>query len=137
MQPLNLHIKHRIRPHSQPKRCLNMMRQPLFIPLLNRKPLLAELSVLGVIEQTLELEEVFEPDVFLQLESLGDEVAEFGVALVEPAARGDCIWRVSTARLSARGWERRTAVRDVREPVPNLRSGTMTTRMGKKNKLTC
>lgn len=78
---LDLHIEHGVRPHSQPKRRLHIVRQPLLIPLLDRSPLLAEPCFLCEVEQTLELVEVLEPDSLVELERLRDQVAELRVAL--------------------------------------------------------
>ena len=89
MQPLNLHIEHRLGIHPNPQRRLHMMRQSLLIALLNRRPLLLEHRIVDELEQAFEFVEIAEPDFFRRFERFGDERGERGVALVEPAARGD------------------------------------------------
>ena len=98
MQPLDLHIEHRMRVHCQPERRLDVPRETLLVALLHRGPLLLERRVLGELEEALELGELLEEVSLRDAQGLVDEVAETGVALVQPATRGD-------------------AVRDVAEPV--------------------
>ena len=108
MQPLDLHVEHRLRVHLEAERALDVLREPLLVALLHRRPLLQELRIVEVLEQALyrpafrwrlpsrmrkqaylELVEVLEEHGLLQAERLADEVAETGVALVEPPTRGD------------------------------------------------
>ena len=88
---LDLHIKHRLRIHLQPKVHLHVLRQSLLIRLLDVVPLLLELLVVDELEQAFELVQIAEPLFLGDLERLGDELTELRVALVEPAARGDAV----------------------------------------------
>ena len=65
------------------------MCQPFLIPLLDRSPLLSESGVFSERNEVLEFGEVLEPDGLFDFQSLGNQVAKLGVALVEPSARGD------------------------------------------------
>lgn len=87
---LDLHIEHSIRSDSESKGRLNMLRKSFFVALLNSGPLSAELLVFGEGQETFKFGQVFEPDALLHFECFGDELAEFGVALVEPATGGNC-----------------------------------------------
>lgn len=111
MQTLDLDIEHRIGPDSQTEGRLDVVRKPLLVALLDGGPLLAELGILGEVEQALELVEVLEPDVLLELERLGDEVTEFGVALIEPSTRGNAVGHVREPGGSCQYMRQRLAVR--------------------------
>lgn len=71
------------------------MGQPLLILPLHHRPLLLECCIVGMLKKTLDLEEVFEPDFLGDTESLCDELRETGIALVEPATRGDPVCDVA------------------------------------------
>ena len=86
MQPLHLHIEHRLGINLDAKGCLNIVSQPLFVRLLDGSPLLLELGIFGVFQKTLEFLEILEPFRLGNLKSLGDEGGETRIALIEPAA---------------------------------------------------
>ena len=65
---LNLHVKHRIRINLQPKRSEDMVRKAFLIALLDLRPLTTERLVFDILEKTLELREVFEPDALIELQ---------------------------------------------------------------------
>ena len=71
------------------ERLLDVLRQTLLVALLDSSPLLLERRVFGKLEQALELREILEEGRLREVEGLLDEIAEAGVALVEPAAGGD------------------------------------------------
>ena len=53
VQPLDLHIKHRLRVHLEAERALDVLREPLLVALLHRRPALLEERVVHVLEQAL------------------------------------------------------------------------------------
>ena len=81
-----MYIEHRLGIDLDAKGGLNIVSQPLLVRLLDGCPLLLEFWVVSVFQETLELLEILEPLGFGDLESLGDEGGETGVALIEPAA---------------------------------------------------
>ena len=85
-----MHIKHRLCVDLNTKGGLDVVSQPLLVRLLDSSPLLLELGVIGVFNKTLELLKVLEPHRLRDLERLGDEGRESGIALIDPAARGHC-----------------------------------------------
>ena len=87
MQPLHLHIEHRLGVDLHTQGGLNVLSQPLLVRLLDSGPFLLEQGVLSVFEKALKFLEIFEPNGFGNLESLGDERGETGITLIEPAAR--------------------------------------------------
>ena len=70
---LNLHIKHLLRVHLQPKRGPDMVRQALLVLLLDLGPFCTKRRVLREGKEFLKLVEVFEPHFLLDFECLGDE----------------------------------------------------------------
>ena len=81
MQPLDLHIEHRMRVHRQPERRLDVPREALLVALLHHGPLLLERGVVRELEQALELVQVLEELGLRDPERLFDEGAQAGVAL--------------------------------------------------------
>ena len=73
MQPLHLHIEHCLGIDLDAEGSLNVMSQPFLVRLLDSGPLLLELGIVSVFQETLEFLEVLEPLYFWDLESLGDE----------------------------------------------------------------
>ena len=88
-----------MRINLQPKRMLNITRQPLLVTLLDSRPLLLERRVIGVLQQPLELVQVLEELGLGELQRLVDEVAQLGVALVQPPPRRNCPQFISTLPL--------------------------------------
>ena len=86
MQPLHLHIEHRLGIDLDAKGGPNVVSQPLLVRLLDGGPFLLELGIVGVFQKALEFLEVLEPFGLGNLESLGNEGGKTGVALIEPAA---------------------------------------------------
>ena len=78
---LNLHIKHSIRVYLDAKHDLHMMREPLLVALLDFCPFSLESFVVDIREKPLEERQVFEPDTFVDLESLCDEGTQVWVTL--------------------------------------------------------
>lgn len=72
-----------------PSRNLNIMRKPLLVALLDSSPLLDERRFVHMFEETLELRQILQERCLGELESLGDELGETRVALIEPATRSD------------------------------------------------
>ena len=97
------------------------MREPLLVALLHGRPLPLECRVVNEFEQTFELRQILQERGLGDVQSLADEVAQPGVALVEPAARGDYS-KVSiiSNTLIAERQDVRTAVSDIREPERNI-----------------
>jgi hypothetical protein len=58
-----------------------MMREPLLVALLDFCPLSLECFVVDILEKPLEERQVFEPDTFVDLESLCDEGTQVWVTL--------------------------------------------------------
>ena len=81
MQPLDLHIEHRMRVHCQPERRLDVPREALLVALLHRGPLLLERGVVRELEQALELVQVLQELGLRDPKRLLDEGAQAGVAL--------------------------------------------------------
>ena len=92
---LNLHIEHSVRVDRDAEVGLDVLRKTLLVRLLDRDPLLLEQRVVDVLQEALELEQVAQPHFLLNAERLRDQLAEARVALVEPAARGDCMRFIS------------------------------------------
>jgi len=90
VQPLHLHVEHRLGINLGAKSGLDVVSQPLLIRLLDGGPLLLELGIVGVFQKTLEFLEVLEPLRLGNLKSLGDEGRETRVALIEPATGSHC-----------------------------------------------
>ena len=86
---LDLNIKHSIRADRKVKSLLNIGSKSLLVALLDRCPFLAEIGIFKVLEKTFKLRQVLEPNSLVDLQSLGDEVTELWVALIEPAARSN------------------------------------------------
>ena len=86
MQPLHLHIEHRLGIDLDAEGGLNIVSQPLFVRLFDGGPLLLELGVVSVFQKTLKFLEILEPLLLWDLESLSNECRETRVALIEPAA---------------------------------------------------
>jgi len=84
-----LNIKHSIGADRKIESLLHIGRESLLVALFDCCPFLSEFGILKVLEKTLQLRQVFKPDGFVDLQGLGDEIAKLGVALIEPAARGN------------------------------------------------
>jgi len=82
-----MHIEHRLAVDLDAKGGLNIVSQPLFVRLLDGRPLLLELGIVGVFQKASQLLEILEPLRLGDFESLSYEGGETGVALIEPAAR--------------------------------------------------
>jgi len=78
---LDMDIEHDTRVDHQAQRHLRVMRESLLIPSLNGRPLCTELLVLCVRKESFESREILEPNGLVNLESFGDEVREFRIAL--------------------------------------------------------
>lgn len=63
--------------------------QAFLVALLDGGPLFSELLVFSESKETFKFVQVLKPNILLGLKSLGDEITEFEVALIEPATRGD------------------------------------------------
>lgn len=58
-----------------------MVREPLLVALLNRRPFFTKSGVLDRRQEPLQPFQIFEPDTFVRFEGLGDEGTEFRVTL--------------------------------------------------------
>jgi hypothetical protein len=85
-----LNIEHGVGINGQAKGRLNMVSQSLFVALLDGRPLTAEGLIFGELEETLKFVEVLEPNALVEFQSLRDEGAQFGVALLSQ----DQSWKI-------------------------------------------
>ena len=88
MQPLHLHVEHRLCVDLGTQGGLNVLSQPFLVRLLDGSPFLLEFGIIGVFEKTGKFLEVLEPLGLGDFESLGDERGETGITLIDPAAGG-------------------------------------------------
>lgn len=87
---LNLDIEHRMRVDLETQSVLYVVREPLLVALLHRRPLLLERGVIDVLQESLELRQILEEVRLGDLQSLLDEIGQLGIRLVEPTTGSDC-----------------------------------------------
>lgn len=78
---LDLDIEHGVCRNLHSQVLLDPMRKSLLVSVFDNAPFLLELGIIGVLKETLKLGEIFEPDIARDVECIGDEFAEAGVAL--------------------------------------------------------
>ena len=84
-----MHVEHRLSVDLDTQGGFDVVSQPLLVCLLDSGPFLLELRIFGVFDKALKFLEILEPLDLGNLESLGDERGETGIALIDPAAGGN------------------------------------------------
>lgn len=89
MNTFDLNVKHGLAINNDTQSLFDIIGQTFLIAHLGRSPFLVELGITIMLEQALQEIKVLEPGT--RSKSLCDEVAEYGIALIQPSPGSDTV----------------------------------------------